>query len=70
MMATPFENALLKPKRSARWNPLPYAISDVTVRMPHAMPSIVKPARNRCATSESHAWVMKHFSSDSSMRRL
>ena len=31
-------DALAKPNRSARWNPLPYAISDVTVRIPHAIP--------------------------------
>ena len=36
--ATPFENALLKPKKSARWKPFPYAISEVTVMIPHAMP--------------------------------
>ena len=57
MTATPFENALLKPKKRARWKPFPYAISEVTVRIPHAMPSIVSPARKRCATSESQACV-------------
>ena len=46
-ITTPLPNALAKPAASASRKPFPYASSITTDTMPHEIPSIAKPARNR-----------------------